>query len=55
MNNEKLKACPACGSSRVSWSKPNPHASHSACNAGACGWSTNAVKLEAVAAESWMK
>jgi restriction alleviation protein Lar len=53
MNGESLKACPACGKQAGELVETQPARFPFRVQCRACGWSTDAVKLEAVAVKLW--
>jgi hypothetical protein len=53
MDNEKLKACPACGKQAGELIEEKASRFPFRVQCRACGWSTDAVKLEAVAVKLW--
>jgi uncharacterized Zn finger protein len=53
MNSESLKPCPACGKQAGELVETQPARFPFRVQCRACGWSTDAVKLEAVAVKFW--
>jgi hypothetical protein len=53
MKNENLKPCPACGKAPDELIENRAARFPFRVQCRACGWSTDAVKLEAVAVKLW--
>jgi uncharacterized Zn finger protein len=53
MKNESLKPCPACGKAAGELIETTAARFPFRVQCRACGWSTDAVKLEAVAVKLW--
>jgi Restriction alleviation protein Lar len=53
MNNETLRPCPACGKAAGELRETKAARFPFRVQCRACGWSTDAVKLEAVAVKLW--